>query len=523
VLTGGERDRFDDASVNTNMNFPSPGQDSVHLEDATMMEANDSSPNEKIKIGPSLFPGTCISTRAVETHHHPPATFVGDTNTPLHKFNALRLNNGQPCRLGVLLLAAETAVSPIPHRSSYDSSKYTTSSKRSVSSTIMNPSLLASSKAWHWYKCSHETIIPNSNTSNGGTPLTLAESESDGHDRNHLTPASHGYSANSSRSTEGSTNEDGEESDDCSEETEEHDQTVVVIRDGLAQYTVHRQPTPEKQQSLKADNPTQLYGAAHYKQVTFAERLVQIQKYKQINGHVSRFTTRDKSLSRFISNKRSDHRQGKLRPEKAAHLRALGVPGFDEDDILVPVTGPVSTMQQHNLTSPRTKTSILARAPGVAEIPQRERMTMFSSRNTTPLESENLLRTMQRVSRPPGRLGGDVFETYLTNIRSSPSPAIFTADHLATHEAKIAKKSYSKKLYGKRGQSHLFVSWADRIVQLEEYCDIHGHSSVPATKHKTKDGELGRWLAAQRSLHKKRQLKPDRAKDLRRMKCDGFV
>lgn len=78
-----------------------------------------------------------------------------------------------------------------------------------------------------------------------------------------------------------------------------------------------------------------------------------------------------------------------------------------------------------------------------------------------------------------------------------------------------------KKPAGMRGSRIACFTWADRMVQLQEYKDLFGHLKVPTAK-KGKYYTLGAWLAAQKSLYKKGTLKKERLADLRALGCVGF-
>jgi hypothetical protein len=73
----------------------------------------------------------------------------------------------------------------------------------------------------------------------------------------------------------------------------------------------------------------------------------------------------------------------------------------------------------------------------------------------------------------------------------------------------------------KRGQNAEWLTFEERMAQLQDFKDRNGHVYPPVSKLKP-DGDLGQWLSSKRSQHKKGDVKPHQLKALRRFGCIGF-
>jgi len=66
------------------------------------------------------------------------------------------------------------------------------------------------------------------------------------------------------------------------------------------------------------------------------------------------------------------------------------------------------------------------------------------------------------------------------------------------------------------------TAWPERLNQLREFKKQYGHMQISTSKTNNPWMNLGSWLAAQKSLYKKAQLKEDRLKILQDLGCIGF-
>ncbi|CAB9516929.1 expressed unknown protein [Seminavis robusta] len=72
----------------------------------------------------------------------------------------------------------------------------------------------------------------------------------------------------------------------------------------------------------------------------------------------------------------------------------------------------------------------------------------------------------------------------------------------------------------KYARQKLFT-WDDRIEQLTAWKNEHGHLKIPTNLGRP-DRSLGLWLAAQRSLYSRDNIRQDRLDELRRLGANGF-
>lgn len=106
-------------------------------------------------------------------------------------------------------------------------------------------------------------------------------------------------------------------------------------------------------------------------------------------------------------------------------------------------------------------------------------------------------------------------------------PPVKAAASTSTKKRKktIFKAKYeplAPQVHPSRGQNRQKTfTWADRMVQLADYKSKFGHVAIP-TVRRDPYYNLGLWLAAQRSLHRKNNLKKDRLDELRQLGCVGF-
>ncbi|CAB9504714.1 expressed unknown protein [Seminavis robusta] len=92
-----------------------------------------------------------------------------------------------------------------------------------------------------------------------------------------------------------------------------------------------------------------------------------------------------------------------------------------------------------------------------------------------------------------------------------------TKYHPTKKRYKPGPKANPKATYARQ---KLFT-WEDRMEQLTAWKDENGHLKIPTIRGRS-DYNLGLWMAAQRSLYKKKTLRKERLVDLRRLGAHGF-